>query len=401
MPDPIRKPPTYRLHKPTGQAVVRIDGRDYYLGPHGSPESQPEVRPADRRVARHRPPCPQPTATGPTPTDGRLTVNELILAYWDGTSQAYYVKDGRPTSEQDNIRQALRFLRELYGAHAGPGLRPAGAEGRPPGDDRGGPVPHADQQGRQPHPGDVPLGRRGANCSRRRSTRPSGPSPGCGRAAPRPGRSRRSARCPTTCRGDPAPPAARGGRDGPGPAADRDAAAGGHRSCGPATSTDPTRRAGSTGPAGTRASTTVGERVIFLGPRAQSIIGPFLAAAGDGYLFSPKRSEEARNAEKRATRDTPRWPSHCKRKREGPAEAAAREHYTRYSYRGAIRRACVRAGVTPWHPHMIRHSAATDIRKHYGLEASQAVLGHAELGVTQVYAERDMEKAREVMRAVG
>jgi hypothetical protein len=26
-------------------------------------------------------------------------------------AQAYYVKDGRPTSEQDNIRQALRFVR--------------------------------------------------------------------------------------------------------------------------------------------------------------------------------------------------------------------------------------------------------------------------------------------------
>ena len=37
----------------------------------------------------------------------------MILAYWRHV-EGYYVKDGRPTSEQDNIRQALRFVRQLY-----------------------------------------------------------------------------------------------------------------------------------------------------------------------------------------------------------------------------------------------------------------------------------------------
>ena len=32
--------PKYRLHKPTGLAVVRLSGRDLYLGPYGSPESE-------------------------------------------------------------------------------------------------------------------------------------------------------------------------------------------------------------------------------------------------------------------------------------------------------------------------------------------------------------------------
>ena len=31
--------PKYRLHKPTGLAVVRLSGRDLYLGPYGTPES--------------------------------------------------------------------------------------------------------------------------------------------------------------------------------------------------------------------------------------------------------------------------------------------------------------------------------------------------------------------------
>lgn len=37
----------------------------------------------------------------------------------------------------------------------------------------------------------------------------------------------------------------------------------------------------------------------------------------------------------------------------------------------------------------------------FGLEASQAVLGHAELGVTQVYAEVDQAAARRVMGEIG
>ena len=32
--------PAYLLHKPSGQARVRINGKDYYLGPHGSADSK-------------------------------------------------------------------------------------------------------------------------------------------------------------------------------------------------------------------------------------------------------------------------------------------------------------------------------------------------------------------------
>jgi site-specific recombinase XerC len=49
----------------------------------------------------------------------------------------------------------------------------------------------------------------------------------------------------------------------------------------------------------------------------------------------------------------------------------------------------------------LRHSAATDIRRQFGLEAAQAVLGHATLGVTQLYAEKDMEAAKRIMGAIG
>ncbi len=34
------RPPSYRLHRRTGQAVVTLVGRDIYLGKHGTPESR-------------------------------------------------------------------------------------------------------------------------------------------------------------------------------------------------------------------------------------------------------------------------------------------------------------------------------------------------------------------------
>ena len=56
-----------------------------------------------------------PARPAPADPDAGPTIDELIVAYWDRHVAAYYVKDGRPTSEQDNIRQALRFVRRLYG----------------------------------------------------------------------------------------------------------------------------------------------------------------------------------------------------------------------------------------------------------------------------------------------
>ena len=54
-----------------------------------------------------------------------------------------------------------------------------------------------------------------------------------------------------------------------------------------------------------------------------------------------------------------------------------------------------------WHPNQLRHSKATEIRRQFGLEAAQVVLGHAKADVTQVYAERDSALAVEVMRRIG
>jgi integrase len=54
-----------------------------------------------------------------------------------------------------------------------------------------------------------------------------------------------------------------------------------------------------------------------------------------------------------------------------------------------------------WSPNRLRHTAATEIRKRFGLEAAQVALGHATADVSQIYAERDLTLAAEVMRKIG
>jgi integrase len=66
-----------------------------------------------------------------------------------------------------------------------------------------------------------------------------------------------------------------------------------------------------------------------------------------------------------------------------------------------VRRACKKADVPIFSPNRIRHLFATQVRKEYGLEAAQVLLGHAKADVTQVYAETNRAKGQEVMREIG
>ena len=60
-----------------------------------------------------------------------------------------------------------------------------------------------------------------------------------------------------------------------------------------------------------------------------------------------------------------------------------------------------RAGVERFSPNRLRHSAATRLRKEFGLDAARVVLGHRSARVTEIYAELDLEKAREAIEEVG
>lgn len=95
---PRKRKPGYWCHKPSGQAYVRIDGKDHYLGPYDSPESR------DRYDELIREWTTQQTVDGIT-----LTVDELALRYLQHARQ-HYRKNGEETSEVSSIRSALRIM---------------------------------------------------------------------------------------------------------------------------------------------------------------------------------------------------------------------------------------------------------------------------------------------------
>lgn len=144
------------------------------------------------------------------------------------------------------------------------------------------------------------------------------------------------------------------------------------------------------------------DRVVVIGPQAQEILLSYLLRAKTSYCFSPAESVERRRRRQSSQRKTP---LSCGNRRGTNRVAApkrtAGSRYKVASYRLAIRRGCQKAGVDSWTPNQLRHTAATLIRKQFGLEAAQVVCGHQNADVTQVYAERDLNLAKQVARAVG
>lgn len=174
------------------------------------------------------------------------------------------------------------------------------------------------------------------------------------------------------------------------------------------------------------------DRIVYLGPRAQQILAPWLRPDLDAHLFQPAEAEAQRLADRHAARKTPahhgnRPGTHRRRRpRRQPGD-----RYTVDTYRRAIARACEIAFAMPeslrkapsketaeqrqarraaaaawrkahcWHPHQLRHTAATNLRRDYGLEAAQVILGHKTLTVTQVYAEKNVLAAQRIMGEVG
>ncbi|MEO6808390.1 MAG: site-specific integrase, partial [Isosphaeraceae bacterium] len=143
------------------------------------------------------------------------------------------------------------------------------------------------------------------------------------------------------------------------------------------------------------------DRVVYFGPRCQELLRPYLEHDPGSYMFSPRRAEARRRAELGARRKRPLSPAQQARRPKADPERAPGDLYDGGAYRKAIRRVCKKLGIPIWFPHQLRHSAATEFRRRFGLEASQAVLGHSELGTTQIYAEVDRTAARRVMTEVG
>jgi integrase len=142
-------------------------------------------------------------------------------------------------------------------------------------------------------------------------------------------------------------------------------------------------------------------RRIFIGPKGQAILRPFMKEGMTGYLFSPARAMKVKNAKRRAQRRSPMTPTQSRRRRKRKPKRAPKERYTTDSYRRAIQRACARGEIPSWHPHQLRHAAASRFKQKYGIEAAKALLGHTSIDMTELYCEQDLARARSVMLAEG
>jgi hypothetical protein len=105
------KPPSYRLHRASGQAVCTIARKDHCLGVYETPESRVRY---ERLISQWmQNPGSTPAIEPGQSTD--ITVAELCAQFlrWATT---YYQKNGHETTELKNVKKALQALRETYPA---------------------------------------------------------------------------------------------------------------------------------------------------------------------------------------------------------------------------------------------------------------------------------------------
>jgi integrase len=138
------------------------------------------------------------------------------------------------------------------------------------------------------------------------------------------------------------------------------------------------------------------ERIVAIGPQAQAILNAYLEnRPADDFCFKPKDSAAEGFERRRLARRTPLNQGN----RAGTNKmgtAAYNPYFEVAAYRRAIQRACRAAGIAPWAPHQLRHSAATAVADEFGLDTARAVLGHRSVNVTKEYAAIDLDKAVKV-----
>ena len=351
--------PKYRKHKPTGQAVVTLCGKDFYLGPHGTKASKTLY---DQKIAEW-------LAGGRSIPlfDDFMTLAELIAKYWK-FAKGYYVKNGEPTDELAGIKIALRFLKDLYGTlpvdQFGP-LSLVAVRDRliDAGHSRGyvnqniGRIKRMYKWGVAQEFAPVEVYHRinTVDGLRKGKTKARETAPVLPVDDATVDKTIKVVVNPvvadmikiqrlTGCR----PGELMGMRPKD---IDRSSTEGVWLYYPESHKMEHKGRA----------------RTIVIGPRAQTILAK--------YLF---REETKCCFTRRCGKPFKRW------------------HYAR-----AIKRACKKAEVEDWAPNRLRHATATEIRKAHGLEGAQVVAGHSKADTTQIYAERDLQKAIQIMREVG
>jgi integrase len=432
--------PKYRRHS-SGQARVTFNGKDHLLGHYGSAESKEAYRRlVTEWLARHG--QPEPKREGAT-----LSVNDLILAYWGFASDYYGFGDGN-RGDSYCLKDALRVVRALYGHTAADGFGPLALKAcRRQMVEKGWSRTYTNAQvdrvrrmfrwaaGEELLPGSVYENLRvvtglRAGKTEARETEKVRPAPTQHIDATLPHmppavRAMVRLQLLTGCRPDEVCRLRPLDLDTSNPAcwvyrpgSDR-GAYGEHKT-----------------------AHHEHDHLVLIGPRAQEVLRPYLGTAPDVYCFSPAGGEAARAAERRKSRNTPLYPSHVARlaaKRQRAPRRPPGERYDTPSYRRAIKRACDKAFPLPahlgprtdvsgkkesqaawwarltvkerevvrawrrehrWHPNQLRHTRATELR-HHGLDIVKTILGHRRVETTQIYSEKDLAAAMELMAKIG
>jgi integrase len=429
--------PSYRLHKPSGQAVVTLNGHDHYLGQWQSPESRAEY---DRLIAEWLANGRQLSARTGQGFLGGASINEVILAYWQYAQTYYRRPDGTSTSEADNIRLALRPLRQLYGHTPAAHFDSLALEALRAEMIREG---HCRNRVNK----DISRVKRLFRWAAARKLVPLSVHESLGTVEGL--RAGRSAARETA----PVRPVAEAVVEATLPCMRPQVVAmvrlqqlTGMRPgevvvmrgidlemSGPVWRYRP---GSDQGPHGQHKTAHRGQaRVILIGPRAQEVLRPWLRLNLQEYLFQPREAVAQYRAELRRKRKSPLTPSQAQRRPKRNPKRAPGDHYRVTTYDHAVMDACDAAFPPPeplarhqeetkktwlarigpdglaeveqwrkahrWHPNQLRHAAATEIRREAGLDAARAVLGHRSPQITEVYAEIDVRKAAAVMEKLG
>lgn len=148
-------------------------------------------------------------------------------------------------------------------------------------------------------------------------------------------------------------------------------------------------------------------RFIGIGPRAQAVLKPILMRVPkpdpSQPLFRPCDAMRERHHLARANRKTPLRSGTVELPAKGVGGSDQRfaPQYSSSAYRHAIQRACRRAGVPVFSPHQLRHSAANRLESALDKESARIVLNHSSLDATEVYLDRDIRRALQVMGELG
>lgn len=406
--------PSYRLHKPSRRAVVTVDGRDVYLGDWNTTKSRREYK---RVVAEWM----AAGGTLPKPAND-LTIAELCAAFMRHATDYYRRPDGTQSNELNNFKLAIRRVKDIYGrtraADFGPLALKAIRQQMIDDDLARRNINHHVNRIRHIfkwavanellpatvfHALQAVSGLR-AGRSKAKETAPVRPVPDAFVDAVLDHVSPQVAAMIELQR-------ITGMRSGEVTAMR-------------AADINMTGKVWTYSPEQHKTAWHGHERTIYLGPKAQAIIKPFLRTV-EAYLFPPANGR--RFGVVGADRKTKAYPcelrrreqAHAVRQRKG-CKSKVGQRYDTVGYYNAVMYGIAAANrarlaeakklgidadkvepVPHWHPHQLRHNAATNLRREHGIEIARIILGHRSAAITEVYAEVDHARAVEVMAKIG